>query len=93
MKIYPLRHGVSFHLSLSFFSSFIIFLFFLYPLNDARGVDRGIAHSTYYVSRDIISNAPADNIINRGNVLLCTLLHIIRANIQIDFNVFRSILL
>ena len=36
-----------------------------------EGVDRGVAHSTYYVTkqqpaRDIISNAPAINTINRG---------------------------
>ena len=55
----------------SFFSSFTIFLFFLYPFNDVRklriGVDRVVAHSTYYVTkqplapRDIISNVPAIN--------------------------------
>ena len=47
----------------------------------SRGVDQGITHSTYYVSHDIISNAPTDNTINRHGVLPCTLLHIIRANI------------
>ena len=33
----------------SFFSSLVIFLFFLYPLNNVtkEGVDRGVAHSTY----------------------------------------------
>ena len=41
----------------------------------SRGVDRGIAHSTYYVTQtailthDIISNAPADNTINRGQYI------------------------
>ena len=39
-----------------------------------EGVDRGVAHSTYYVTkqplapRDIISNAPAVNAINRRGV-------------------------
>ena len=37
----------------------------------SRAVDRGVAHSTYYVTqtavltRDIISNAPTNNTINR----------------------------
>ena len=44
-----------------------------------EGVDRGVVHSTYYVTKqplaphDIISNAPAVNIINRRGA--CTLLH------------------
>ena len=43
-----------------------------------KGVDRVVAHSTYYVTkqpiapRDIISKAPA---VNRCRVLACTLLH------------------
>ena len=52
MKIYPLRHGVSFHPSLSFFS-------FCIPLNDVRkprGVDRDIAHLTYYITQKAVFN-------------------------------------
>ena len=60
MKIYPLRHGVSFHPSLSFFLSV------KRCEKISIGVDQDIAH-TYYISHtpvltcNIISNAPADN--------------------------------
>ena len=44
----------------SFFSSFITFLFFLYPLNDEKitkeGVDQGVAHSTYYVIKQTLAH-------------------------------------
>ena len=41
-------------------------------------VDRGVVHSTYYVTkqpfapRDIISNAPTVNTINRPDISACT---------------------
>ena len=43
----------------SFFSSFVIFLFFLYLLNDVRkitkeSVDQGVAHSTHYVTQTAV---------------------------------------
>ena len=43
MKIYPLRHEVAFHPSLSFFSFCIV--------RQCEGVDQGVAHSTYYITQ------------------------------------------
>ena len=65
MKIYPLRHGVSVRPSLSFLSISV-----KRCEKISRGVDRGIAHSTYYVTQitvlthDINRNAPADNTVH-----------------------------
>ena len=63
MKIYPLRHGVSFHLQyLSFLSVSV-----KRCEKITKGVNRVVAHSTYYVTkqpiapRAVISNAPAIN--------------------------------
>ena len=68
MKIYPLRHGVSFHFHYPSFLSVSV----KRCEKITKGVDRVVAHSTYYVikqplaSHDIINNAPAA--INRYGV-------------------------
>ena len=58
MKIYPLRHGVSFHPSLSFLSVSI-----KRCEKITKGVDRVVAHSTYYVTKQPL--APRDIFLHR----------------------------
>ena len=68
MKIYSLCRGITFHPSLFFFSV-------KRCEKITKGVDRVVAHSTYYITqtavltRDIISNALADNIRSVCHVL------------------------
>ena len=56
MKIHPLRHGVSFHSSVSF--------------QKVKGVDELVAssHKTAICICDIIGYVPAINIVNRHDV-------------------------
>ena len=100
MKIYPLRHGVSFHPPLSFLSVFIKRC----EKISKEGVDRGVSHLTYCVTqaaastRDIISNPPPLILLTDTMFFVCIHYYyivnfIIHANMYIyldidDFNVF-----